>query len=204
MVRVRCSTVREMRRALVIAVTTVTLLGACSFGGDEAPTSGPRNVEDPVDAGGLPRSCDELVTPVSVAVALDGEPAGGRSAAYAPPNADTGAVVGMTCSFGVGAGQPAVTVEAVAYTEPGRAADQYSTATRLARGQAASAEPLEVRGAPGLLVRSAETTDYFLLEGRRTLRFTVSAAAVGADQAPDVLLELAQTVVDVISSTKAR
>jgi hypothetical protein len=192
-----------MRRALITAVTTVTLLGACSFGSDDPPSGGSLGaVEDVVDTGGLPQSCDELVTALSVAAALNGEPPGGRSAAYTPPNPATGAVAGITCGVGVGAGQPAVTVEAVAYAEPEQAADQFAAITRAARKQAASQESVEVRGAPGLLVRSAGSAACYVLDGRRTLRITVSEAAVAADEAPDVLLELAQTVADGISSTE--
>jgi hypothetical protein len=194
-----------MRRAVITAVTTVALLGACSFGGDDPPSGQSLGAaEDVVDAGGLPQSCDELLTPLSVAAALNGEPAGGRSAAYTPPNSATGAVAGMTCSFGVSAGQAAVSVEAVAFSEPEQAADQFAAITRAARKQATSQESVEVGGAPGLLVRSAGAADYYVLDERRTLRFTASEAAVGADQAPDVLAELAQTVVDGISSTQPR
>lgn len=194
-----------MQRALITAVTTVTLLGACSVGGDDPPSGRSLGaVEDVVDAGGLPQSCDELVTPLSVAAALNGEPAGGRSAAYIPPDPDTGAVAGMICSFGVGAGQPAVTVEAVAFAEPEQAADQFASITRAARRQATSQESVVVGGAPGLLVRSAGAASYYVLDERRTLRFTVSEAAVGAEQAPDVLVDLAQTAADGISSTEPR
>jgi hypothetical protein len=181
------------------AIAAAVLMSACTAGsqGGDDTAAGPGASQHSGTDPALPDFCDGLLTPLTVASALQQQVAGGRSAKYEPPLPESRLRAGMTCRFGIGPGGAAVTVIARAYVDEPAAREGLGMMVRAGRGDdiSGTADRVRVAGASGVVLDSTEASRGYLRDGSRILVVIVRLAGGSGDDGRDAMLQIAAAVI---------
>jgi hypothetical protein len=177
--------------AVVVAATVggLTLYG-CTTDTDSAPDV-QRQHTARVYAGRLPNTCDDLISPVTVAQMLHAADLGQRTYTYQAAGDASGLLRGMTCQHGVGPEVTTLSVSAQEFDTRAAARKHYAAAG----AGLAGARDVRVAKRPGALSESPSSSSVVVLDGPVIVEVELGPAATGSPPSRRTLLTLAREVV---------